>query len=41
LAGYLFDFTGNYQLAFIFSGITAIVAGIFMALLKPASREPT
>ena len=38
-AGYIFDITGKYGLAFISSGITAILAAIFMWLLKPASNK--
>ena len=40
LAGYLFDLSGNYHLAFISGGLTAILAGIFMWLLKPVSSKP-
>ena len=39
LAGYIFDTTGSYRLAFISGGITAIVAGIFICMLKPALRH--
>ena len=35
-AGYIFDITGKYEIAFISSGITAILAAVFMGLLKPA-----
>ena len=40
LAGYMFDLSGNYHLAFISGGLTAILAGIFMWLLKPVSSKP-
>ena len=38
-AGYIFDITGRYELAFISSSVTAILAAIFMWLLKSASRR--
>jgi MFS family permease len=37
-AGYIFDITGKYEIAFISSGITAILAAVFIGLLKPAPK---
>jgi MFS family permease len=40
LAGYIFDTTGTYRLAFIISGAIAVAAAIFVWMLKPASKHP-
>ena len=39
LAGFIFDVTGTYRLAFIISGVIAVAAAIFMWLLKPALKN--
>jgi MFS family permease len=41
LAGYIFDTTGSYQLAFISCGILGIAASIIIWLLKPVREHPS
>jgi MFS family permease len=39
LAGYIYDTTGNYRLAFLLCGVTGIAAGIVIWLVKPAAKQ--
>ncbi len=39
LAGYIFDLTGSYQLAFLISAVIAVVGLISTVLLKPIRGE--
>jgi MFS family permease len=41
LAGYIFDTTDSYRLAFILCGIAAIASGVIVWLLKPSSKTQT
>ena len=39
LAGYIFDVTGSYQLAFIICAVAGVIALILALLLRPMSGE--
>ncbi len=39
LAGYVFDITGNYRIAFLLAGIVSMLAVLSCLLLKPPVRE--
>jgi len=39
LAGYIFDITGNYNLAFLIFAVVSIMALILVLLLRPPGKE--
>jgi MFS family permease len=41
LAGFIFDATDSYKLAFLLCGVAAVAAGIFVWLLKPSAKTQT